>query len=205
MFAQLDQHGLVQLGQDAIGPPLSEGMNGGSSGSRLHQSSSLIGLLAMSANVPRQRQIEYEGTSHFRVTASSATIGVLEVNLNHYGRGSLMRNITRVGVDLAKNLIQVQAVDAAGKVVTSRALKREKFLVWFGLPKDIVTQAWGYLPVDMRRVISDLYRLGEESKSHVVMCGVVRLREPASAGQGDLPSAMWPFEASKPAAAAPSS
>ncbi len=41
-----------------------------------------------------------------------------------------MRNITRVGVDLAKNLIQVHAVDAAGKVVTNRALKREKFLVW---------------------------------------------------------------------------
>jgi len=41
-----------------------------------------------------------------------------------------MRNITRVGVDLAKNVIQVHAVDAAGKVVTNRTLKREKFLVW---------------------------------------------------------------------------
>ena len=41
-----------------------------------------------------------------------------------------MSNITRVGVDLAKNLIQVHAVDAAGKVVTNRALKREKFLAW---------------------------------------------------------------------------
>ena len=41
-----------------------------------------------------------------------------------------MSNITRVGVDLAKNLIQVHAVDAAGKVVTNRALKREKFLGW---------------------------------------------------------------------------
>lgn len=42
-----------------------------------------------------------------------------------------MSNITRVGVDLAKNVIQVHAVDAAGKVVTNRALKREKFLAWF--------------------------------------------------------------------------
>jgi transposase len=33
-------------------------------------------------------------------------------------------------VDLAKNLIQLHAVDAAGKVVTNRALKREKFLEW---------------------------------------------------------------------------
>lgn len=41
-----------------------------------------------------------------------------------------MKEITRVGVDLAKYLIQVHAVDSAGKVVTNRALKREKFLLW---------------------------------------------------------------------------
>lgn len=41
-----------------------------------------------------------------------------------------MSNVTRVGVDLAKNVIQVHAVDASGKVVTNRALKREKFLLW---------------------------------------------------------------------------
>lgn len=41
-----------------------------------------------------------------------------------------MSKITRVGVDLAKNVIQVHAVDTAGKVVTSRALKRERFLHW---------------------------------------------------------------------------
>lgn len=35
----------------------------------------------------------------------------------------------------------------------------------FGMPQDIATQAWGYLPADMRRVISDLYRLSEETKS----------------------------------------
>ena len=41
-----------------------------------------------------------------------------------------MTTITRVGVDLAKYMIQVHAVDGAGKVVTNRALKREKFLLW---------------------------------------------------------------------------
>lgn len=41
-----------------------------------------------------------------------------------------MHTVTRVGVDLAKYLIQVHAVDAVGKVVTNRALKREKFLLW---------------------------------------------------------------------------
>ena len=36
----------------------------------------------------------------------------------------------RVGVDLAKRVIQVHGVDAAGHVLTSRALVRDKFLAW---------------------------------------------------------------------------
>lgn len=38
--------------------------------------------------------------------------------------------IVRVGVDLAKNLIQVHAVDAAGRRVVAKALKRDQFLAW---------------------------------------------------------------------------
>ena len=38
--------------------------------------------------------------------------------------------IVRVGVDLAKNVIQVHAVDRAGRRVVSRAIKREQFLNW---------------------------------------------------------------------------
>lgn len=38
--------------------------------------------------------------------------------------------VVRVGVDLAKRVIQVHAVDAQGRVVSSRALAREKFMVW---------------------------------------------------------------------------
>lgn len=41
-----------------------------------------------------------------------------------------MSKITRVGVDLAKQIIQVHAVDAAGNRVTSRALVRDKFTAW---------------------------------------------------------------------------
>ena len=41
-----------------------------------------------------------------------------------------MSEITRVGVDLAKTVIQVHAVDAAGKLVTNRQLSRDKFLSW---------------------------------------------------------------------------
>jgi transposase len=38
--------------------------------------------------------------------------------------------IVRVGADLAKRVIQVHAVDAAGRVVCRRALPRDKFLAW---------------------------------------------------------------------------
>jgi transposase len=36
----------------------------------------------------------------------------------------------RVGVDLAKRVLQVHAVDAAGRVLVSRALARDKFIAW---------------------------------------------------------------------------
>jgi transposase len=36
----------------------------------------------------------------------------------------------RVGVDLAKRVIQVHAVDGAGKVQTTRAIRREQFMEW---------------------------------------------------------------------------
>ena len=38
--------------------------------------------------------------------------------------------IVRVGVDLAKQVIQVHAVDAAGRRVVARALKRDQFIAW---------------------------------------------------------------------------
>ena len=41
-----------------------------------------------------------------------------------------MSEITRVGVDLAKRVIQVHAVNGAGQRVVGRALPREKFLPW---------------------------------------------------------------------------
>ena len=41
-----------------------------------------------------------------------------------------MNEITRVGADLAKHVIQVHAVDVTGKLVTNRALTRDRFLVW---------------------------------------------------------------------------
>ena len=41
--------------------------------------------------------------------------------------------IARVGVDLAKNVIQVHAVDGSGRRVLARAIKREQFLAWCAL------------------------------------------------------------------------
>ena len=38
--------------------------------------------------------------------------------------------IVRVGADLAKNVIQVHAVDAAGRKVVGKALRRDQFVAW---------------------------------------------------------------------------
>lgn len=43
-----------------------------------------------------------------------------------------MDEISIVGIDLAKNIFQIHAVDAAGKVVLQRALRRSDFLKFFG-------------------------------------------------------------------------
>ena len=40
------------------------------------------------------------------------------------------RLIARVGVDIAKQVIHVHAVDGAGRRVMARALKRDQFLPW---------------------------------------------------------------------------
>ena len=45
-------------------------------------------------------------------------------------RGECSRVVVRVGVDLAKRVIQVHAVDAAGRLVTGRALARDRFIAW---------------------------------------------------------------------------
>ena len=42
----------------------------------------------------------------------------------------LMAMIVRVGVDLAKNVIQVHAVDAKGHRMVARAIKRDQFVAW---------------------------------------------------------------------------
>lgn len=41
-----------------------------------------------------------------------------------------MNTTTRVGVDLAKHVLQVHAVDSNGKVITNRALARGRFVEW---------------------------------------------------------------------------
>lgn len=45
-------------------------------------------------------------------------------------RGAGWGEAVRVGVDLAKRVIQVHAVDKTGRLLTSRALRREQFIDW---------------------------------------------------------------------------
>jgi transposase len=52
-----------------------------------------------------------------------------EVNLN-LRKGKSMGEITRVGVDLAKQVIQVHGVDATERVVIARSMSRGKFAAW---------------------------------------------------------------------------
>src|SRR5260370_11553458 len=46
-------------------------------------------------------------------------------------KGEVMDKITRVGVDLAKNIMQIHAVDSAERVVVRKAISRERFVSWF--------------------------------------------------------------------------
>ncbi|SAL04829.1 transposase [Caballeronia calidae] len=47
------------------------------------------------------------------------------------GRGKPWTKITRVGVDLAKNVMQVHAVDGAGRVMVRKAIARQRFVSGF--------------------------------------------------------------------------
>ena len=64
-----------------------------------------------------------EITANASVAATTATATAAPSHAPH-------GPIVRVGVDLAKRVIQVHAVDAVGRVVANRALARDKFLPW---------------------------------------------------------------------------
>ena len=50
-----------------------------------------------------------------------------------------MGNITTIGLDLAKNVFQVHAVDEAGSVVMRKRLRRSQVLAFFaGIPSCLV-------------------------------------------------------------------
>ena len=50
-----------------------------------------------------------------------------------------MFEVSTVGVDLAKNVIQIHGVDAAGKTVVRRQLRRSQFLAFFeGRPRCLI-------------------------------------------------------------------
>jgi transposase len=46
-------------------------------------------------------------------------------------KGNVMDRITQIGVDLAKNVMQLHAVDSTERVVVKKAIARQKFLAWF--------------------------------------------------------------------------
>ena len=72
---------------------------------------------------------EYEGTSRNRRNGNECQDRGVEVNLKP-SKGKSVDKITRVGVDLAKRVIQVHAVDGCERVVTARTISRERFESW---------------------------------------------------------------------------
>ena len=62
--------------------------------------------------------------------------------------------IARVGVDLAKQVIQVHAVDASGRRVVARAFKREQFFAWCTqLPAGSVAVSYTHLTLPTNREV----------------------------------------------------
>src|SRR5882724_2180846 len=85
--------------------------------------------------------------------------------------------IARVGVDLAKRVIQVHAVDATGRVVVSRALKRAQFVAWWAAAAARVPDRDGG--------VFECAPLGAQTAIDGVRCEADRgeLREPVSHGR----------------------
>lgn len=42
-----------------------------------------------------------------------------------------MNTVTRIGVDLAKNVMQLHGVDGMERVVIKKAISRDRFIAWF--------------------------------------------------------------------------
>jgi transposase len=74
-----------------------------------------------------------------------------------------LSSVTTVGLDLAKHVFQVHGVDASGRVVIAKAMRRNKLLEFFAsLPSSLV----GSRPAD-RRIIwaRELMKLGHDPRA----------------------------------------
>ena len=49
-----------------------------------------------------------------------------------------LSSVTRVGLDLAKSVFQVHAVDAEGEMIVARSVKRRALVKFFELPRGLV-------------------------------------------------------------------
>lgn len=55
-----------------------------------------------------------------------------------------MSEIITVGLDLAKNVFQAHGVDASGRAVLRKKLRRDQVLAFFGqIPACVVAHFWG--------------------------------------------------------------
>ncbi len=64
-------------------------------------------------------------------SAASQCHSVAGVEPSHVGEEASVEEITTIGLDLAKNVFQVHGIDAAGKIVVRRKLRRGEVLQFF--------------------------------------------------------------------------
>ena len=77
-----------------------------------------------------------------------------------------MNEMTRAGVDLAKRIIQVHAMDACGRVVDAKALAADKFAAWCAqLPPGCLLAAWWLWRLAAVRIPAELQRRQDATRT----------------------------------------
>ncbi len=90
------------------------------------ESAKMVGVQSHPSQATERGSLMEQITRGAAPRATVSTTVTTTVSTTTPARGQAVR----VGVDLAKRVIQVHAVDSAGRVLTSRALSRDKFIAW---------------------------------------------------------------------------
>lgn len=119
---KLDGAPPAQTRWPALGAPLERNVEGLPTFRSERESAKMVGVQSHPSQATERGSLTEQIT---RGAAPRATV-TTTIATTTPARGQAVR----VGVDLAKRVIQVHAVDSAGRVLASRALNRDKFIAW---------------------------------------------------------------------------